>query len=87
MPRLSRKVLAFGAASVALAGCMGAGAQVPSASTPITQQEAQQGAQYHPQLLAEFGGAMSGTHAQYVEQVGKNIAASAMRARALPSAS
>ncbi len=32
------------------------------------------GAQYHPQFLAEFGGAMTGTHAQYVEQVGKNIA-------------
>ena len=32
------------------------------------------GAQYHPQFLAEFGGAMTGVHAQYVEQVGKNIA-------------
>jgi predicted Zn-dependent protease len=53
---------------------MGAGAQVPSASTAITPQEAQMGAQYHPQFLAEFGGAMTGTHAQYVEQVGKNIA-------------
>ncbi len=74
MARLSRKILAFGAASVALVGCMGAGAQVPSASSPITPQEAQQGAQYHPQFLAEFGGAMTGTHAQYVEQVGKNIA-------------
>lgn len=74
MARLSRKILAFGAASVALAGCMGAGAQVPSASSPITPQEAQQGAQYHPQFLAEFGGAMTGAHAQYVEQVGKNIA-------------
>jgi predicted Zn-dependent protease len=74
MARISRKWLAFGAASIALAGCMGAGAQVPSASSPITPQEAQMGAQYHPQFLAEFGGAMSGTHAQYVEQVGKNIA-------------
>lgn len=74
MARLSRKVWAFSAATVALAGCMGAGAQVPSASTPITPQEAQQGAQYHPQFLAEFGGAMTGAHAQYVEQVGKNIA-------------
>jgi predicted Zn-dependent protease len=74
MARISRKWLAFGAASITLAGCMGAGAQVPSASSPITPQEAQMGAQYHPQFLAEFGGAMSGTHAQYVEQVGKNIA-------------
>lgn len=64
----------FGAASLALAGCMTAGAAIPSSSTPITPAEAQQGAQAHPQLLAEFGGAMSGSQATYVEQVGKNIA-------------
>ena len=58
--------------SLALAGCMGG--NIPSASAPITQSEAQQGAQAHPQLLQEFGGAMTGTHAQYVESVGKNIA-------------
>jgi len=74
MARISRKILALGAAPLALTGCMGAGGAIPSASTPITQSEAQMGAQYHPQFLAEFGGAMSGTHAQYVEQVGKNIA-------------
>lgn len=74
MARISRKWLAFGAASVALAGCAGMGGPIPSASTPITPAEAQQGAQYHPQFLAEFGGAMTGAHAQYVEQVGKNIA-------------
>lgn len=74
MARISRKILALSAAPLALTGCMGAGGAIPSASTPITQAEAQQGAQYHPQLLAEFGGAMTGTHAQYVEQVGKNIA-------------
>ncbi len=64
----------FGAASLTLAGCMTAGAAIPTASTPITPAEAQQGAQAHPQLLAEFGGAMSGSQATYVEQVGKNIA-------------
>jgi len=74
MARISRKILALGAAPLALTGCMGAGGAIPSASTPITQSEAQMGAQYHPQFLAEFGGAMSGTHAQYIEQVGKNIA-------------
>jgi predicted Zn-dependent protease len=74
MARISRKIMALGAAPLALTGCMGAGGAIPSASTPITQTEAQQGAQYHPQLLAEFGGAMTGTHAQYVELVGKNIA-------------
>ncbi|MBY6128449.1 MULTISPECIES: M48 family metalloprotease [Qipengyuania] len=58
--------------SLALAGCMGG--NIPDASAPITQSEAQTGAEAHPQLLAEFGGAMTGSQAVYVEQVGKNIA-------------
>ena len=75
MPRISRNMLAFGAASLALGGCMTASdAKVPSAATPITPAEAKQGAEAHPQLLAEFGGAMSGPQAAYVEQIGKNIA-------------
>jgi predicted Zn-dependent protease len=73
MARMTRRILALGAAPLALSGCV-AGAPIPSASAPITQTEAQQGAQYHPQFLAEFGGAMTGPHAAYVEQVGKNIA-------------
>lgn len=76
MARFSRRQLALGAAALALAGSVGGGgaAQTPSAGSAITPQEAQMGAQYHPQFLAEFGGAMSGPHAAYVEQVGKNIA-------------
>lgn len=74
MARISRKMWGFGAATIALAGCMSVGAQVPSASAPISQKEAQMGAQYHPQFLAEFGGAMSGPQAAYVEQIGKNVA-------------
>lgn len=58
----------------ALTGCMGAGAPIPSASTPITPDEARQGAEYHPQLLAEFGGAMAGPQADYVELVTRNVA-------------
>ncbi len=75
MAKHSRKFWAAGAAPLALAlsGCM-AGGPIPSASAPITDTEAQQGAEYHPQLLAQFGGAMGGTQAAYVEQVGKNIA-------------
>lgn len=60
------------AIAVGLSSCMGG--PIPSASTPITETEAAQGAEYHPQLLAEFGGAMTGSQAAYVEQVGKNIA-------------
>lgn len=73
---LSRKNLALCAAAplaLTLTGCMGGGT-IPSASTPITQAEAQQGAELHPQLLQEFGGAMSGAHADYVAGVGQRIA-------------
>ncbi|MDT8279989.1 MAG: M48 family metalloprotease [Erythrobacter sp.] len=73
MTRIARSILALSAAPLALAGCVGGGT-IPSASTPITPTEAQQGAEFHPQLLNEFGGAMTGSHALYVEQVGKNIA-------------
>lgn len=69
-----KPALALSAASfsLALSGCMTG--PIPDANTPITQSEAQQGAAAHPELLAEFGGAMTGPQAQYVEQVGKNIA-------------
>lgn len=74
MALTKRMIFGLGAAPLALtlSGCMGG--PIPSASTPITQQEAQMGAQYHPQFVAEFGGGMTGPHAQYVEQVGKKIA-------------
>lgn len=68
------RIALVSALALTLSGCMAAGGTVPSASTPITQAEAQEGAKYHPQFLAQFGGAMSGPHAAYVEQVGQNIA-------------
>jgi predicted Zn-dependent protease len=68
------KLLLSGAAACSLAAC----ATVPGSNlapgTPITPAEAQLGAQYHNDFVAEFGGAMTGPHANYVEQVGKNIA-------------
>jgi len=65
-----------GAAVCALAGCATTpdAASAQSAGTAITPAEAQQGAQYHAQFLAEFGGAWTGPQSAYVEQVGKNIA-------------
>lgn len=67
--------LYIGAAALALGGCaITSDATAQSTATQITQAEARQGAEAHPQLLQEFGGAMSGPQAQYVEQVGKNIA-------------
>lgn len=47
---------------------------LPSTVAGISATDKQQGAKAHPQLLAEFGGAMSGTSANYVSQVGKSIA-------------
>lgn len=72
MIRSKAKVLA-GAATLALAGCMGGG-PIVSAGSPISPAEAQQGEQAHPQLVSEFGGAMSGPHADYVVSIGKNVA-------------
>lgn len=73
--KITRKTLAVGVAALALTSSVGvATAQIPASSAPITPQEARMGAEYHPQFLAEFGGAMSGPQAAYVEQVSKNIA-------------
>lgn len=73
-----RKILAFAspvALALGLAGCAAVGgAPIPGANTPITQSEAQQGREYHAQILQEFGGAMQGSTARYVENVGQNIA-------------
>ena len=40
----------------------------------ISAKDKAQGAQYHPQLLAQYGGAMTGPQAAYVERVGKRVA-------------
>lgn len=76
MSRQFRPVLIASAAIAALA--------VPQAATvaqsgtgtvqAISAKDKQQGAEAHPQLVAEFGGAMTGPQAQYVESVGKKIA-------------
>ncbi len=68
--RTWRAVLA-GVAATALAAVP---VEAQQAGSAITAAEAQQGAEYHQQLLQEFGGAMSGPQADYVAQVGRNIA-------------
>ncbi|MEW4448194.1 M48 family metalloprotease [Qipengyuania sp. JC766] len=74
MPRIRSAILAAAATlPLALSGCMGVG-NIPSANTPITQQEAAQGAEYHPQLLSEFGGTYQGPGSSYIQSVGQNIA-------------
>lgn len=49
-------------------------AALPATVAGISASDKQQGAKAHPELLAEFGGAVSGPQAAYVEQVGKAIA-------------
>lgn len=71
-----RQLALIGIAACTLSSCtsMAGPASAQSAGAPISAAEAQQGAQYHQQFLNEFGGAMTGSQAAYVEQVGKNIA-------------
>lgn len=77
-PLRVRRIRALALSSIAtasLTACAGADAQSRPATTPqITQAEAQQGAQANVQILQEFGGAMTGPQAQYVETIGKTIA-------------
>ena len=48
------------------------------AATPVTgvisAKDKAEGAQNHPQLVAEFGGAMTGPQAEYVQSIGRKIA-------------
>jgi predicted Zn-dependent protease len=71
---ISRRLKRMALAGIAVGALVAAPAPAQRAGSTITAAEAQQGAQYHPQFLQEFGGAMTGAQATYVEQVGKNIA-------------
>lgn len=64
----STAVLALGACATT------ASAQRARPGDPITQQEAQVGAQNHEAFLNEFGGAMTGPQSDYVVRVGQGIA-------------
>ncbi|HPZ47910.1 MAG TPA: M48 family metallopeptidase, partial [Novosphingobium sp.] len=50
------------------------GAQKAAPVQSISAKDKEAGAKAHPDLVAEFGGAETGTQAAYVETVGKNIA-------------
>lgn len=78
MARIQNKFVAAAVlAGVALAGpTLSATAKTKpiKTATSITDKEKQQGAEAHPQLLNEFGGAYDGPQAAYVTRVGQNIA-------------
>ncbi len=64
-------------AAVAVPGLIahrGGEAVAQGAAQTISAADRKQGAEAHPQLLQEFGGAMTGAQANYVEGVGKTIA-------------
>lgn len=64
-------------AAVTLQACAsqaGSPANAQAGSTAISASDKRQGAEAHPQLLQEFGGAMTGAQANYVEKIGKDIA-------------
>jgi predicted Zn-dependent protease len=69
-----KRLALAGVALAALNGCATVPGSDVAAGAPISAAEAQQGAQYHQQFLAEFGGEVTGAQAAYVEQVGQNIA-------------
>lgn len=62
---------------LALPACVnqaGSPAKAQGAVQTISAADKKQGAEAHPQLLQEFGGALTGPQATYVEGVGKTIA-------------
>jgi predicted Zn-dependent protease len=59
------------ALALVLAGCSGGGGPA------MSDQDRQLGAEQHPKLLAEFGGAFTGEAADYVNGVGQKVAAAA----------
>jgi len=69
-------LLAAGTGALALAGTIVTRSSADAQGTVATISAADkaQGAKAHPQLLAEFGGAVTGPQATYVEGVGKTIA-------------
>lgn len=69
------KALLACAASLAVAGCATPGLIGAEGQRAISPQTAQQAAQQHPQVVAEFGGEIGGAQSAYVDQVGRRVAA------------
>lgn len=70
---LTASVLAISAVPAYLSG-VGSPLNAQGTVQTISASDKKQGAEAHPQLLQEFGGALNGPQATYVESVGKNIA-------------
>lgn len=72
---MKRNLLLAAAASFLAIGCATSGLVGEGAQRTIAPQTAQQAAQQHPQIIAEFGGEIGGNRSAYVDQVGRRVAA------------
>ena len=74
--RRNARLLIGAAATFALVvpASVGVAQSSSSAAAAMSAKDRQQGAEVHPQLVAEFGGAMTGPQATYVETIGRNMA-------------
>lgn len=70
----ARTRFAVVASALALAAACSSAPLGAQSVQAISASDKQQGAQANPQLVAEFGGAVSGPQAAYVETIGKNVA-------------
>ena len=72
--RMKAALLFAAASAMVLTGAAQAQLKAIRTATNITPAERKQGDEAHPQLMAEFGGAYSGSQAGYVNRIGQNIA-------------
>lgn len=61
------------AAVILLVPACATSGKLPATGMPLTETERSEGAKYHPQLVAEFGGAVTGAQADYVRSVARSI--------------
>lgn len=73
-PTRRRQLAAFSATALLLLvpACATDG-KTPPTGTPLTPDERAEGTKYHPQLIAEYGGPVTGPQADYVRNVAKTI--------------
>lgn len=76
---MTRKISLAAITAMVVGGCVAtagdpASSGAAAAPAAISAAEKKQGAEAHPELLKEFGGAYSGRQAAYVTEVGRNIA-------------
>jgi predicted Zn-dependent protease len=69
------KIRLLAASSLAAALAFAAPVEAQQAPRGLAASEVQQAAQQHPQLVQEFGGAIQGPLADYVNSVGQRVAA------------